>query len=45
MRYYEVRLIIIIMEYTDNLANLEIRVVDGVLDAESKLNVELLGGK
>lgn len=45
MRYYEVRLIIIIMEYTDNLANLKIRVVDGVLDAESKLNVELLGGK
>lgn len=33
------------MEYTDNLANLKIRVVDGVLDAESKLKVELLGGK
>lgn len=33
------------MEYTDNLANLKIREVDGVLDAESKLNVELLGGK
>lgn len=33
------------MEYTDNLANLKIRVVDEVLDAESKLNVELLGGK
>lgn len=33
------------MEYTDNLANLKIRVVDGVLNAESKLNAELLGGK
>ena len=33
------------MEYTDNLANLKIRVVDEVMDAESKLNAELLSGK
>lgn len=33
------------MEYTDNLANFKIRVVDGVLDAESKLNTKLLSGK